>query len=135
MATKPTPGGSDGTYGTELNAFLDVGHDADGTHMKSQMLTDMEWTPTSYAGEQSITFPNGLIFKHGIVSSLNAGDPKTVNFAAAFPTAVVSASTSWKGATTSRNDPITITTFSVSQIILDTLDATPSDAYWQAWGY
>ena len=30
MATKPTPGGSDGTYGTELNAFLDVSLDADG---------------------------------------------------------------------------------------------------------
>ena len=31
MATKPTPGGSDGTYGTELNAFLDISHNADGT--------------------------------------------------------------------------------------------------------
>ena len=30
MATKPTPGGSDGTYGTELNAFLDVSLASDG---------------------------------------------------------------------------------------------------------
>ena len=30
MATKPTPGGSDGTYGTELNAFLDISLAADG---------------------------------------------------------------------------------------------------------
>ena len=30
MATKPTPGGSDGTYGTEMNAFLDVSMDNDG---------------------------------------------------------------------------------------------------------
>ena len=30
MATKPTPGGSDGTYGTEMNAFLDVSLAADG---------------------------------------------------------------------------------------------------------
>lgn len=30
MATKPTPGGSDGTYGTELNAFLDVSLAVDG---------------------------------------------------------------------------------------------------------
>ncbi len=30
MATKPTPGGSDGTYGTELNAFLEISLAADG---------------------------------------------------------------------------------------------------------
>ncbi len=30
MAVKPTPGGSDGTYGTELNAFLDVSLATDG---------------------------------------------------------------------------------------------------------
>ena len=30
MVTKPTPGGSDGTYGTELNAFLDESLAADG---------------------------------------------------------------------------------------------------------
>lgn len=32
MAALPTPGGSDGTYGTELNEFLEVEHNADGTH-------------------------------------------------------------------------------------------------------
>ncbi len=30
MATKPTPGGSDGTYGTEMNAFLDISLASDG---------------------------------------------------------------------------------------------------------
>ena len=32
MATKPTPGGSSGTWGTELNAYLVIGHETDGTH-------------------------------------------------------------------------------------------------------
>lgn len=32
MATLPTPGGDIGTWGTELNEYLSVGHEADGTH-------------------------------------------------------------------------------------------------------
>lgn len=32
MAAKPTPGASDGTWGDELNAYLAVGHNTDGTH-------------------------------------------------------------------------------------------------------
>jgi hypothetical protein len=32
MATRPSQGGSDGTWGTELNAWLDVEHASDGTH-------------------------------------------------------------------------------------------------------
>lgn len=32
MAALPTPGGSDGTYGTELNEYLRIEHNADGTH-------------------------------------------------------------------------------------------------------
>jgi len=32
MASQPTPGGSSGTWGTELNAYLDVEHNSDGTH-------------------------------------------------------------------------------------------------------
>ena len=40
MATKPTPGGSDGTYGTELNAFLDVSLAADGKVKTEALQTD-----------------------------------------------------------------------------------------------
>lgn len=43
------------------------------------------YTPTSYAGEESITFPNGLIMKQGL-KTLD-GNTTTVTFAAAFPTA------------------------------------------------
>jgi len=33
MATKPAQGGSTGTWGTELNAHLEVEHDANGNHV------------------------------------------------------------------------------------------------------
>lgn len=32
MATLPTPGSDEGTWGTELNTYLRVGHRANGTH-------------------------------------------------------------------------------------------------------
>lgn len=40
MATKPTPGGSDGTYGTEMNAFLDVSLASDGKIKTEALQTD-----------------------------------------------------------------------------------------------
>lgn len=49
------------------------------------------WTPASYAGEESVTLPNGLVIKMGTatLSSYTA----TVTFAAAFSTALMFAST------------------------------------------
>ena len=40
MATKPTPGGSDGTYGTELNEFLDESLASDGKIKTEALQTD-----------------------------------------------------------------------------------------------
>jgi len=42
------------------------------------------FTPSTYAGGESVTLPNGLIMKMGSTSS------KTVNYGASFPTGVVS---------------------------------------------
>ena len=82
---------ADGTtnWNVTMKANIDVGHDSDGTHKKSQMLTDMGWSPTSYAGGETATFPNGLIMKMG-VKSLNNNGNTTVTFGTAFPNAIVS---------------------------------------------
>jgi hypothetical protein len=70
MPALPSVGGSVGSWGSALNEFLRVGHDAGGTHTKAQMLTDMEWSPTAYAGEQTVTFPNNLKIKTGTVAGV-----------------------------------------------------------------
>jgi len=89
MATKPTQGGTYNTWGTVLNAFLNVGHDADGTHKKSQMLTDMGYSPTAYAGGESVTLPNGMIIKMGY-TIIGAGTG-TITFGTPFPNGIVGA--------------------------------------------
>lgn len=43
--------------------------------------------PSSYAGEQSITFPNGIIFKGGIINH-SSGDSVVVTFDSPFPNGV-----------------------------------------------
>ena len=48
MATKPTPGGSDGTYGDELNAFLDVSLDTNG-FVKNEALQTTSAAPIADA--------------------------------------------------------------------------------------
>lgn len=45
------------------------------------------FTPASYAGGESVTFPNGLIVKMGAFSP--SSNPDTVTFVAAFPNAIV----------------------------------------------
>jgi hypothetical protein len=47
------------------------------------------FTPSSYAGEESVTLPNGLIMKMGISSSVSTNASLTVNFGAAFNAAPI----------------------------------------------
>ena len=85
MAAWPDNGTTD--WNNAMKEFLFVGHDTDGTHKKSQILTDLGYSPTAYVGGESITLPNGLIIKQGYINPIGANEDKTVTFAVAFPTA------------------------------------------------
>ena len=134
MAALPVQGGSDGTWGTELNDFLTVGHDSDGTFKKSQMLTDMGWSPTTYAGQQSITFPNGLILKAGYKTFAGSVE-HTITFDVAFSYLLSAQVTSILDAAVSYNETY------IRRCQLDSITVrNPSGAsltgfYWQVWGY
>ena len=66
MATKPTPGGSDGTYGTELNAFLDVSLASDGKVI-NEALQSASTAPVADAALANKLYVDG----HGTVQVVN----------------------------------------------------------------
>jgi hypothetical protein len=89
-------------------------------------------SPSAYAADESIIFPNGLILKHGYATiSATSG---TVTFDAAFPTAVVSCSLTLKHTGGTLNT-MTVTDFTTVDIDWVILDAGMTGFYWQAWGY
>ena len=87
------------TYEATNGGFLDeddMASDANDKVASQQSIKAFgTWVPAvtgagaGYAGEESITFPNGLIFKHGIQAETTNG-AKTISFAVAFPTGIVS---------------------------------------------
>ena len=86
------------------------------------------FSPSAYAGEESVTFPNGLIMKCGTATStLDTGE--TFYFDTAFPTACVSVTT---GGMVSADLSKSASGFTVNRF--DTLNGSIS-FFWQAIGY
>ena len=87
------------------------------------------FTPTSYTGGESVTFPNGLIMKWGIVSHSSSGG--TITFAEAFPNAVINIQGAAVGADTTAN--LGVTSFTKTQIVCN--PSVTSVYHWQAVGH
>jgi len=92
------------------------------------------FTPSTYAGEESVTLPNGLIMKFGTVTAGIAGTP--VSFATAFPTAAI-----WASACPNSSEDLTQGTGYSGKASVDSLSTSGvnvscnGSAYWQAIGY
>jgi hypothetical protein len=87
------------------------------------------FTPSTYAGGESVTFPNGLIMKWGIASLSAAGG--TITFATPFPNAVINIQGGAVGADYTAN--LGVTSFSTTQIACN--PASNAVYHWQAIGY
>jgi hypothetical protein len=96
------------------------------------------FTPSTYAGGESVTLPNGLIMKFGTTTSgiPTFGVAGTISFASSFPTACIYATfitNSYYGGSTANN---VIESVSTSQITYKHgMNPAPSVIYWQAIGY
>ena len=95
------------------------------------------FTPSTYAGEESVTLPNGLIMKFGLFSGVTTTGT-TLSFSSAFPTAVISAT-----ATGNTTNTITISSNYAGKCAVSNVTTSGmkvwgepgSSAYWQAIGY
>jgi hypothetical protein len=87
-------------------------------------------SPIPYAGEESITLPNGLIIKMGYIATTGN---VTVTFGVAFPTALVSVNLTMKRSGDTTQTPI-ITAASVSAFTVTLGDTAATGYYWMAIG-
>ena len=96
------------------------------------------FTPETYTGGESVTFPNGLIMKMG-VESVAAYTTDDVTYGTAFPNAVVSMSVSYDASVgTTWIEEITIRTksgYETSIAQIANLTGETKSIYWQTWGY
>jgi len=89
-------------------------------------------TPESYAGNESITFPNGLILKQGTATVDTT--PVDATFAEAFPTACTNAWCTSTSATPS--EPVAVTAKATTKLTLDRNGGAGSQTVnWFAMGY
>ena len=92
------------------------------------------FTPSTYAGEESVTFPNGLIMKWGSLD-MTASSTSTVTFATAFST-IVNVQVSWQIDNNDSTPPVRLKSpISNESIEIRNLIGGTAKVYWQAIGY
>lgn len=91
------------------------------------------FNPLAYTGGESITFPNGLIIKHGY--KVRVADSTTITFGAAFPTSCVSFTAMPYGANKNHPANHVMSAISASAVTLLTEANDFTGWYWQAMGY
>ena len=92
------------------------------------------WDPSTYAGEESMTFPNGLIFKQGYIARSGGGATVTFSGGDSFTT-VKSCQVTMKRSGAGDNKGVHVSSFTTSQIKIEDLYQVGTGYYWQAWGY
>ena len=96
------------------------------------------FTPSTYAGGESVTLPNGLIMKTGIITSGFPGNGVlgTVSFATAFPNDCVNATYMLNNIATTGETNDTLESVSAANFTYKYGKAiAPTKLFWQAIGY
>jgi len=94
------------------------------------------FTPSTYAGEESVTLPNGLIMKTGFFSDETGGENKVVTYASAFPNAIISVQLTQVGGGTNSTSNLRVMAYNQSSLTMYVnTAANVLGTFWQAIGY
>jgi hypothetical protein len=91
------------------------------------------FTPSTYAGEESVTLPNGLIMKWGKIENANQAT-HTVSFSNAFAT-IVNAQISWRRDNNAATNPCQFVSVANNELEIRQQSSSTTDIFWQAIGY
>ena len=94
------------------------------------------FTPSAYAGEESVTLPNGFIMKTGFFSDATGGENKVVTYASAFPNAIISVQLTQVGGNTTSTSNLRVMAYNQSSLTMYVnTAANVLGTFWQAIGY
>ena len=97
--------------------------------------TASAFVPTTYAGGESVTLPNGLIMKFGTTTAVS-GTNTAVNFAANFPTAALNAQITIQEDSSTNRVPLKIASLTTSTLtIRNSSTGVSLPAHWLVFGY
>ncbi len=100
--------------------------------IKAYVDSNPNFTPSTYASEESVTFPNGLIMKFGTVT-VSANTTTAVNFGTAF-NATVSAQLTYQEASVNDRYSIKIDSLSNSTLTIRDTSSFTGTVHWQVIG-
>ena len=105
---------------------------ATSASIKAYVDSSLNFTPSTYNSEESVTFPNGLIMKFGTVQ-VSGNNTTSVSFGAAF-NATVSAQLTLQEANTSDRFSIKIESLSNSSLTIRETTGFSGTVHWQVIG-
>ncbi len=130
------------------NETLEI-NDANGVQIKPAYINGKvgsgNVSPSTYAGEQNVTLPNGLILKFGKTTNPTGNHiggimSTTVNFGTAFPNAILSINVTMRDDNAQGDTFGAVSNISTSGFTINIRETTPSSqnmqgCYWMALGY
>ncbi len=118
----------------EITGLDDGDADGDAVHF-GQWKVDNVAAAAVGAATESVTFPNGLIIKHG-VESVVSGASDTVTFAYPFPGGILNAWVSYQTTGADGNECVYVRSLTVNDMIVQQIGITGSqNVSWLAIGY